>query len=83
MKRLKEYKSLTDFIKKNPCFEINSNKLFCNVCNEIKLYTPHDGIRNLRRHTTTKKHIASLKLKTEKHDFQKSLLKITHKKISF
>ncbi len=35
------------------------------MCSETKFYTSHDGIRNLRKHTTSKKHIASLKLKTE------------------
>ncbi len=53
-KCLKDYKVLTDFIKKNPCFEVNNERLYCN---EMKNYTPNAGIRNLKRHITSAKHI--------------------------
>ncbi len=62
-KRLKDYKVLTDFIKKNPCLEINNERLYCNTCNEMKTYTPNVGIRNLKRHITSAKHKKASKLK--------------------
>ncbi len=56
---------MVNFVKDNPCFEINNGKLYCNVCNEIKEYNPSGGIRNLKRHLTSKKHCESYKLSSQ------------------
>ncbi len=56
-KELNKYKPLTTFIKQNPNFEIHDNILFCNSCNEVKDYKPKEGVRDLRRHLKTLKHI--------------------------
>ncbi len=62
VKKLNEYNVLMEFIKEHSCFEINENNLFCNLCNEIKKYNPKEGIRSLKRHLTSKKHLASVEL---------------------
>ncbi len=64
-KKLIEYKTLNNFILKNPCFEINGNVLFCNFCNETKSYVPREGIRPLKRHINSQKHMKSIKIKAE------------------
>ncbi len=62
-KKLSEYKVLVDFIKKYDCFEIHNNVLFCNACNEIKNYNPNEGLRSLKQHISSKKHLKSVELK--------------------
>ncbi len=61
-KRLTNFKALTEFVKQNPCFEIIDNVLFCNSCNEIKVYNPNEGVRLLRKHISSKKHQVSVEL---------------------
>ncbi len=86
VKRLNDYKSLTNFIKNNNCFQISGNRLFCNICNEPKEYNPRQGVRALKRHLTTKKHLEGVERKfsqtrldvlksgNENEDFHKNLV---------
>lgn len=61
---LHEYKALTKFIKQNPCFCINQNKLFCNVCDVERRYSPGEGTRDLERHLRSLSHKSSTERKT-------------------
>ncbi len=65
VKKLLEYKALMEYIKNNSCFEINNNVLYCNLCDEIKEYNPREGIRLLKKHVQSKKHLAAAKLGVE------------------
>ncbi len=71
-KKLKDSKALQDFIKKNTCFQISTNKLFCNICDEEKTYDSNEGVRPLKRHLESKKH-----LKSERLGKQQKRLKLT------
>ncbi len=62
-KKLRDYKNLIKFIENNKCFEISGEKLFCNACDECKEYNPKEGIRALKRHIITKKHLDSVNRK--------------------
>ena len=37
-------------------FQISKNKLFCNIYNEEKKYSPREGIRDLERHLKLNSH---------------------------
>ncbi len=63
VKQLKDYKRLVNFIKENDCFQISGNTLFCNSCNEPKEYNSQEGIRGLKRHLQSKKHLEALNRK--------------------
>ena len=55
-KQLTTYNALVKFVKSNPCFEINNDRLFCNVCNIAYTYNANEGVRDLKRHITTECH---------------------------
>ncbi len=56
---------MVNFIKKNPCFQISGNKLFCNVCDQEKNYNSNQGLNSLKAHLSTNKYRQAILIKRE------------------
>ncbi len=56
-KNLNKYPALIKFIERNNSFKIHNDVLYCDSCNEIKVYVPKEGVRGLERHLKSKKNI--------------------------
>lgn len=62
-KILSKYKALDAFINENTDYSIHNNVLYCDVCNEIKIYVPSEGVSRLRRHLVAESHLKKKQIK--------------------